>query len=184
MKTLAILGTIGVLVLFFVVGYFGFQNTANVHENGIIAQYDVNKNVYDNGWKEIKEMAQIPDMYTGQLEKLYKVALEGRYGADGSKAMMQFIQEQNPTIDSSLFRQIQQSIEIFRKRFTAEQTALVSRKQAYRNYLTGTFSGRLYNSIAGGYPKIDMTKYDIVTSDKTEEDFGTKRSRPLDFKQD
>jgi len=29
------------------------------------------------------------------------------------------------------------------------------------------------------YPHIDMSKYDIVTSEKTQTDFGTKKAAPL-----
>ena len=41
-------------------GYVGFQNECNKYENGIIAQYDVNRNIYDNGYKSILEIASVP----------------------------------------------------------------------------------------------------------------------------
>ena len=161
-------------------GFIGFQNESNGYENGIRAQYDNNRNVYDNGWKKVSETAQVPEMATDQLKKLYDTAMTGRYGEDGSRAMLQFIKEQNPTIDGTLFRQIQQAIEAFRNQFQQAQTELVARRQSYQNFLTANTSSRFYNWISGGsYPKIDLTKYDIVTSDKTETDFDTKRAEPL-----
>lgn len=180
---LAVLGVVGMLVVGVIFGFIGFQNESNRYENGIKAQYDNNRNVYDNGWKKVKEMAQVPELYTDQLKDLYDGTMTGRYGPNGSRALLQFIQEQNPTLDATLFRQIQQAIESFRNQFQQSQTELVARRQQYENYLTTNTSSRFYNWVSGGsYPKIDLTKYDIVTSDKTEEDFQRKKSEPLDLK--
>ncbi len=178
MKVPAALGATAAVFVMAVIGFFNFQNIANQFEINIKAQYSQNKNNYDNGYKEVLEKAQVPDMYTEQLQNLYKTAMDARYGAEGSKALFQFIKEQNPTMDPDLFRQIQQSIESFRKRFEAEQKTLVSKKQAYATYLQATYAGRFYNMF-GGYPKIDLTMYDIVTSEKTEHDFNTKKAEPL-----
>lgn len=158
--------------------YLNFQNECNKFENGIEAQYNDNRNVYDNGWKTVVEKAQVPQMYTKQLKELYHEAITGRYGPEGSKALFQFIKEQNPTLDPSIFVQIQQSIEVFRNRFAQSQTELVSRKQEYKNSLTTTIHGRFYNMFAS-YPKIDLVKYDIVTSGRTEQAFETKKDEPL-----
>ena len=101
--------------------------------------------------------------------------MKDRYGAEGSKALFQFIQEQNPTMDSAIFVQIQQSVEGFRRRFQQAQTELVAKKQEYQNLLTATVNGRFFNQFTG-YPHIDLTKFDIVTSDATESAFEQKRA--------
>lgn len=178
MKALAALGVTAALFVILLVGFFNFQNIANQLEIGIKAQYSQNQNNYDNGWKEVMEKAQVPAMYTKQLQELYKTAMTARYGEEGSHALFQFLKEQNPTLDSEIFRQIQQSIESFRKHFESEQKTLVAKKQSYETYLYATFAGRFYNTI-GGYPKIDLALYDIVTSEKTQEDFKSKKSEPL-----
>lgn len=178
MKALAALVAVLAVIAMVVLGFFDFQNTANQFEIGIQAQYKQNQNNYDNGWKTVMEKAQVPTMYTKQLQELYKTAMTGRYGEDGSHALFQFLKEQNPTLDPEIFRQIQQSIESFRKSFEAEQKTLVSKKQSYETYLRATYSGRFYNMI-GGYPKIDLAVYDIVTSAKTQEDFKNKQAEPL-----
>ena len=175
---LAILGVLVFMGVSLAMGYIGFQNTCNDFEIQIQAQYTDNQNVYDNGFKEVLEKSQVPRMYTNQLKELYQEAMTSRYGAEGSQALFQFIQEQNPTLDPSIFVQIQQSIESFRKRFQQAQTELVSRKQAYDRYTKATTSGRFYN-LLGGYPKIDMEQYAIVTSDRTENVFRTKKDEPL-----
>ena len=160
-------------------GYIGFGNDANRFENSIIAAYSKNQTVYDNGWKTVVEKAQVPKEYTAQLKDIYTSTMTGRYGAKGSQALLQFIKEQNPTIDASVYKDIQQSIEIFHNDFNQSQVELVSRKQEYQNLYSATTAGRFYNMIAH-YPHIDMSKYDIVTSAKTQQDFDTKQAAPLD----
>jgi hypothetical protein len=162
--------------LFF--GYISFGNEANRFENSITAAYTNNQNVYDNGWKTVMEKAQVPDQYTKQLKELYTGTMTGRYGPNGSQALLQFIKEENPKLDPSMYVQIQQSVEIFHNQFSQAQTELVSRKQEYRNLYTGTTHGRFYNLIAH-YPHIDLSKYDVVTSEKTQQDFGTKKAPTL-----
>lgn len=183
---LAIVGTIaGVFLLFgltLVFGYIGFSNTANGFEVDIKAKYTDNKNVYDNGWKKVQEVAQVPALQTQALLDLYQGTMQGRYGADGSRALLQFITEQNPNLDQTTFLKIQQDIESFRNEFQSNQTQLVSRKQAYERFLTATTSGRFYNFL-GGYPRIDMTAFDIVTSEKTETDFKSKKAEPIQLQQ-
>lgn len=164
-----------------VFGYVGFSNDANGFEADIKAKYDNNRNVYDNGWKKVKEVAQVPDMQVEALQKIYATALQSRYGTGGSAALFQFIREQNPNLDQTTFLKIQQDIESFRMEFQSNQTGLVSRRQAYERFLTATTSGRFYNML-GHYPHIDLTKFDIVTSEKTEQDFTTKKAEPLKLK--
>lgn len=162
-------------------GYLDFSNTANGFETDIKAKYTNNRNVYDNGWKKVKEVAQVPDLQTEALQKVFATALSSRYGKDGSKALWQFITEQNPNLDQRTFLKIQQDVEAFRIEFTSNQTGLVSQKQAYERFLNATTAGRFFNSFAN-YPKIDLSLYDIVTSDKTEQDFKTKKAEPLNLK--
>ena len=159
-------------------GYIGFSNTATRFEVNIKAKYTDNKNVYDNGFKKVVELAQVPDMERDNLLKLYQGAMTGRYGQQGSQALFQFINEQNPHVTGQLYTQIQETIRAFREEFQSNQTRLVSLKQEYETFLTATTSGWIYNTI-GHYPRIDLSQFDIVTSDKTEDDFRTKRAEPL-----
>jgi hypothetical protein len=163
-----------------VLGYMDFSNQAAGFEVDIKAQYNNNRNVYDNGFKKVTEIAQVPQLEIAGLKQLYDGAMKGRYGSDGSKAMAQFIKEQNPTLDQPSFRKIQQTMEIFRNDFQGNQTRLISEKQAYERFLTATTSGRIYNTV-GHYPRIDLSVYDIMTSDQTEHDFATKRGAAINI---
>jgi hypothetical protein len=172
---------------FYGFGYIGYRNTANQYENSIVAQYDQNKNDYDNGWKKVVEVAQVPTMQMQQTKELYDSVMTGRYGSEGSKAFVQFIHEQNPTLGPQVYLEIQQTVQTFHDRFEASQTSLISKKQEYNNFITATTDSIFYNWIGNfphlhvGVPNGSQDDYAIVTSDKTETDFKNHKAEPLNL---
>jgi hypothetical protein len=124
-------------------------------------------------WKRIKESAQVPAMYASDLKKLYDGAISSRYGAGGSKAMFQFIKEHNPNLDASIYKQLQRTIEAGRKEFAAGQTILLDKKRVYESHLRSN-TGVVWAGVLG-YPTIDLDKFDIVTSGRTQDAFQSGR---------
>lgn len=178
-----ILGLTAVLVVLAVVGIssvIGINNNCVRQENGIVAQYKQNQNNYDNMFKKFKEAAAVPSMYTDDLRKVYDSAIQARYGSEGSKAAFQWLKEHNPNFDSKMYVQLQRIIESGRNDFENNQKMLLDKKRQYENDL-GTFpegwvAGKL------GFPKKDLEKYDIVTSDHTDEAFSKKKSDPIQLR--
>jgi RNAse (barnase) inhibitor barstar len=172
---------IGVVVLLIVSclgGWIiGVKNECVAQEAGIKAQYSQDQNNYDNMVKKIKETAQVPDMYVGDLKKVWDGVMTNRYGKNGSKAMFQWIQEHNPNVDSSLYRQIQQVIESGRLDFEANQKTLLDKKRIYESILNSSPGGDVAKFL--GFPKIDLEKMGIVTSEDTEVAFKTKKAEPI-----
>jgi hypothetical protein len=182
-----ILVALTVLTGSFFIGYLGYRNTAQEFEVDIPAQYTETQNVYDNGWKKVVEIAQVPEMQAAQVKDVYAGVMTGRYGADGSKAVIQLLQEQNPNLDPEVYRKVQQTVESFHDSFQASQTNLIARKQEYAKFTTATTASIFYNWL-GNYPHIHIgvptgtqDDFQIVTSDKTQGDFKTHKSEPLNL---
>jgi len=178
------LGLLGITLIMGVVGVgsvIGINNNMVQQEAGLTAQYKQNQNNYDNMVKKVIEVAQVPAMAANDLEKLTKAAIQGRYGAEGSKAVFQFIKEQNPTVSAELYSKIQAVIEAGRNSFEADQKMLLDKKRIYETSLNTFPSGVVAKFL--GFPKINLNEIDIVTSDRTEKAFGTKKDEAIKLRQ-
>ena len=58
----AVVGLMVLCALIFVASLMGINNQCATQEQGIIAQYKQNQNSYDNYFKKVKEVSQVPDM--------------------------------------------------------------------------------------------------------------------------
>lgn len=178
MKSLLIIGlTFAALTLWSFLSYVSAFNTANMYEKKIVASHENLQNVLSQYQNKIGEMVQVPSMYKDDLKEVVSAAIQGRYGEGGSKAVFQWLKEQNPSLDVSVYSKIQVAIEGGRDRFTNEQTIFLDTKRAYEtqlgSFLTGTFMR------IAGYPKIDLDKYKIVTNVATEKAFETGIDEPV-----
>lgn len=170
---LAMFGFLFVVGGFVVMSYISAANYGNRMENALLTKVDNNQNIYANGTQKIIEIAQVPAMYVEDVTKVTQAAIGGRYGADGSKAVFQMLREQNPQLDASMYKKIQQVIEEFRNEFQNNQTAMLDMRNTYKTALGTVWQG-MWLKFAG-YPKTDLSKFDIVTTDKAAETFRTKR---------
>lgn len=170
----AVLGVLGLVVFG---SYVSAYNSGNRYEQQIEAEWTNNKNVLAQYGQKIQEAAQIPSMQADDVAKILTGALDARYGSDGSKAAFQWIQEQNPNVSSEVYIKLQQIIEAGRNKFENSQTRLIDVKRAYKTEL-GSFWRGLWLGFAG-YPKVDLEKFNIVTTGRTEKAFETGIEDPL-----
>lgn len=163
------LGFIAMVGIFAGTSYVSAYNYGNVTENQIVATYKNNENILAQYSNRIAEMAQVPEMQRDDLLAVYKETMAGRYGKDGSKAVFQWLKEQNPQLNNELYTRLQVSMEAGRKDFEVAQTELIDQRRSYdteRGYLWRGFWIRV-----AGYPKIDLDKYKPITNTYASEAF-------------
>ena len=171
-----VIGFLGLAIIVSFVGvgsYIGYRNDFVRMEKGIVAQYKDNQNTYDAMWKKFKEASQVTSMYADDLQKVFKDAIQARY-ENSTQVAMNWIKEQNPNFDASMYTKLQAMIESGRNEFKQSQTVLTDKRRVYEEALEVFPS----NLVAGfsGFPKIDLAKYDIVTSGSTQKAFEEKKA--------
>ena len=132
-----------------------------------------NENIYASYGQKIMELAQVPKIYAEDVERVTKSAIQARYGEEGSKATFQWLKEQNPQLDPTLYAKISNAIEAGRDEFKNAQTQMLDIKRSYETSLGNVWSG-FWLSLAG-YPKINLDDYKIVSTDRSADAFRTKK---------
>jgi hypothetical protein len=176
---LSIIGVVFFICIVFAGGLLSFRSSAVNLEETIKAQYSQNQNNYDSMWKKFKEMSQVPEKYAADLKELYLSSISARYGESGSQAMFQWLQEKNPDLNVEVYSNLQLAIESGRNSFEANQKQLVAKKEQYAKLLRSN-SALVYNAILH-YPKIDLDKFSIITSEETDRAFEDKKAEKINI---
>lgn len=112
---------IGTMLIFGVITYISYNNDYVTLKNMYEAQVSVDKAIYDEVWKVIKQQAGVSEKYSEDFKKNYVAIMEGRnYGGE----MMKWITESNPTFTPDLYTKLMNTIESQRSKFTANQKSL------------------------------------------------------------
>lgn len=180
----ALVGVIAVLAVLIGLGAIAFFSYVSANNYGVQmeaqlkAKYDDNRNILAQYGQKINEMVQVPEMLKNDLREVTQAAIEGRYGENGSQAVFQWIQEQNPQLDSAVYLQVQRAIEAGRDEFRNGQTQMLDIKRSYETSL-GFFWKGMWLRLAG-FPKTDLDKYQIISTDRANRAFETgKEDAPL-----
>ena len=113
-------------ILMIFVMNISYQNTYERIDQDILAQYKKIESNYDKMSRVILQQAGILNKYSTDFREIYKDMMTGRYGKDGSKAMFQWIKEQNPSIDASLDAKLMTTVESQRTGFDRQQGKVAS----------------------------------------------------------
>jgi len=167
----AVLGIFVLVAVFCVGSYINAYNYGNSTEAQIKAEYSNMENILGQYSLKVAEAAQVPAAYRDDLKTVVSAAMTGRYGQDGSKAVFQFIKEQNVQVDSSVYKQLQQTIEGGRNQFENSQTKFIDVKRVYETNL-GSFWTGTWLKVAG-YPKINLAEFKLISSEHAQDTFKT-----------
>lgn len=164
---LSILAIIVVLVAVVIGIFVSANNRAVALENGLEATYQNNQNILTTYYQKIQEAAQIPGMMSEAQRKVVREALQGRYGPDGSRAVFQSIQEQNPTVSEALYIKLQTIIEAGRDEYKNGQSVMIDKARVYTTVLDTIPGGFVMRMM--GFPRKDMNKYKPVITDSVDQ---------------
>lgn len=151
--------------------YTSYNNHEVRLRNQISSQQKNNEAVFDNTWKILQQQAGVATQHKEAFKEIYADLMSGRY-SNGGGEMMKWIQEHNPQFDSSLFKQLMNSIEAQRTLFTREQQKLIDLKREHDN-LRQTIPSSFF---VGSRPEVEIT---IVTSQKTDMTFSTGQENDI-----
>lgn len=166
-----------------VASYVSAANYGNATEEALDAKYTDNENVLSGGYSKVSNIAGVSQMATKQLKEIVEAAIGGRYGENGSQAVVQFVREQNPSLDPAINRKLVQVIESSQDEFKNGQTAMLEIKRSYKTSLGTVYQGT-WLKIAG-YPKKDLEKYRIISTDFAQDAFRTgKQGAMIPFNKD
>lgn len=179
-SSIALIAVLGVAAAGGFASYVSAKNFGNRSEVQLDAKLADNENVLASGYQQLRGVSQVTSMYSDDTARVFKEAIQGRYGEDGSKAVFQMIKEQNPTIDASLYAKVQQVVVATQKEFQTSQTQMLQQKATYQEAL-GSFWQGMWLS-AAGYPKVDLAKYKMVSTGSASEAFKTGKQNDLNLR--
>lgn len=156
-----------------VVLYFQYNNDYIRLKNSYEAQVAVDKAIYDEVWKVIKQQAGVSEKYSADFKAIYKDLMDARY-KEGSGQLMQWITEQNPAFDPSLYKTLMSTIESQRAKFTANQKKMIAIHAELKNKVM-VFPGSLFIGSR------EIPKLELVTSTQTEAAFSAGKDDNTDL---
>jgi hypothetical protein len=170
-----------VMLVVLATSYISANNYGARIEAQLNAELFNNQNILAQGQQKVLEAAQVPTMYKNDFSEIIKADVQGRYGAEGSKATMQWLKEHDVKIDADLYKKIQQLIEGYRDEFKNSQTKMIDVRRQYEAE-QGLFWRGMWLKIAG-FPKVDMAKFKPIITDNVESVYTRgKEEKPLQLR--
>lgn len=122
-STAIVILSIVVVVVILIAMYFAYNNKEIALRKEAEAQRGNIEVVRDRMFKVLVEQANVSKEYREAFEEIYPKIISGRYSQGGE--LMKWIQESNPNFDTSLYQNVQNSIEVQRGSFSQAQTRML-----------------------------------------------------------
>ena len=140
--------------------YFGYNNKEIALRTQAEAQRGKVEGVHDKMWKVLQQKAQVSNEYKDAFTEIYPAIMEGRYSGNGDGSLMKWVTEQNPNFDTSLYKDLMQSIEVLRTEFQKNQERMLDIVREHQVHIS-IFPNRLF--ISNKTP----IEYTVVSSSKS-----------------
>ena len=177
-KTMVVVAVLGVMAVAgsLLAIYAASTNNAEVRlRHTIAAKQRDNESEYDSMWKKIAQAAKVTQIQKKALLDIFRAHAEARGGGSGN-AILKWVKESVPNVDTTTFNNLQNIIAASRDRFTMRQKELLDLKQKHDTLLDSFPSGALLSMM--GRQKIDVT---IITSSRAEKTSKAGKDDNLDL---
>jgi len=165
------IGAVGVLFsVIFLVSIISTMNTEARLRTSIEAKQKDNTSEFDNMWKKISQVAQIPEQKKNALMSIFNSHAESRSGGQSGGSLALWIKESVPNVDLKVFDNLQNIIIAARDRWTMRQKELIDLERE-RTQMFRTIPSNIYLAIAGRQES--DVKIVVITSSRTEKTFET-----------
>jgi len=134
--------------------------------NAISAKQRDNQNEYDNLWKKISQAAQVSQAQKDALIEIFIAHARARGGVHSGDAVIKWLQESVPNVDTTTFNNLQNIIVGSRDSFTMRQKELLNLKREHDILFDSFPSGFILKAL--GKEKIEVT---VITSTRAEQTF-------------
>lgn len=151
-------------------------NTAITLKTGYDAKIKANEADFDNLSKKISQTAQVSKAQLEKLKDIYTSYAEARTGNGDKGAIMNWVQESVPNVDTSTMNNLQNIIVSSRNSWTERQKELVDISREYNTNLN-TFPTNLILGVFG-FQKINPL---VVSSENTQKAFQTQQDNNTDL---
>lgn len=162
--------------------YTSSYDTGVFYENQLKAAWADNENVLAAHKKKVVQALSTSKLNAAQIEGIVEKALQARYGKDGSRAAMQWIQENHPQLDQSINIKLMQIMEAGENEFKVAQTRLIDIKRSYSSSLeTRYFLGEGWWLEMAGFPRVNLDDFKVISTKDARKAFETGIDTPIDF---
>ncbi len=170
-------GFIVLMLIGFTIWYFSVNNRDATLRAAIAAEQDNSKIQYDEMWKSIMEIAEVPEKYKEDFKESWAVIVNGN-ATQQKSAISAFVTRYNPNFDSKLYGKLMTVIEHRRKEFTNAQKKLRDVKRQHDEFRTKMpVNSQFGRMLFGTFAEVEVQ---LVLSDKTEKAFDTGKDERVD----
>lgn len=173
--SLVVAGVIALIVFMLIGSVISTYNQEATLRTSINAKQQANTAEFDNMWKKINQVAQVPDQELNKIKEIIVSYADSRT-SDNQGQMMAWIKEAVPNIDTSSYKLLMNIITSSRDAWTMRQAELIDLNRE-RNKLLATFPSGFILRLFGREP----IEIKVVTSTKTERSFETGKDDDVEL---
>jgi len=170
-----------VLVLFTIIMVISVISTLNTEgrlRTAIEAKQVDNTSEFDNMWKKLSQVAQIPEQKKNALMDIFNSHAKARSGGQKGGSLALWIKESVPNADLKVYDNLQNIIVSSRDRWTMRQKELIDLNRE-RTQMFRVIPSNIFLAL-GGRQEGDV-KITVVTSSRTDKSFETGKDDDVDL---